>query len=76
MIAVVMILYCTWNGLPYSPKSKILLFFRNLFIYERHREREAETKVREKQAPCPDSRNTPEPKAEAQPLSHPSVFKV
>ena len=56
-----------------------------LFIHERHRERKRERqrhRQREKQAPCrePDvgldprtPRSCPEPKADAQPLSHPGV---
>ena len=59
------------------------LFFLNnyLFIHERHTERGRDT-GREKQAPCgePDAgldprthRSRPEPKADAQPLSHPGA---
>ena len=61
--------------------SFFLTFFSGfyLFIHERHRERH---KQREKQAPCrkPDVDlnprtlgSQPEPKADAQPLSHPGV---
>ena len=61
------------------------IFFKiiYLFICERHRERERQRyRQREKQAPCsePDVGldlrtwgSRPEPKADAQPLSHPGV---
>ena len=57
-------------------------FFKDLFIYDRHREREAETQRREKQAPCrePDvgldpgsPGSCPGPKAGAKQLSHPGI---
>ena len=67
----------------------LYLFFKRfyLFIHDRHtdREREAETQEREKQASCrepdmgldlgsPGSR--PEPKADAELLSHPGVLQL
>ena len=66
-------------------KIVLFFFFKILFIYERHThtEREAENRQREKQAPCrePDAGldprrlgSQPEPKADAQPLSHPGVL--
>ena len=57
--------------------------FKILFIHERHRERQR-PRQREKRAPCrePDvglgprtPGSPPEPKADAQPLSHPGVPK-
>ena len=60
----------------------MFFFLKILFIHEKHREKEAETQEREKQAPCgkPDagldpriSGSCPEPKADGQPLSHPGI---
>ena len=57
------------------------IFFKILFIHDRHRERRRH-RQREKQSPCrePDvglhlrtPGSQPEPKADAQPLSHPGV---
>ena len=58
-------------------------FVKNLFIHERHREREKQRhRQREKQALCrePDEGlyprtpgSHPEPKSDTQPLSHPGV---
>ena len=54
-----------------------------LFIHDRERERQRH-RQREKQAPCREanvgldpgtSRSHPEPKADAQPLSHPGIPK-
>ena len=61
-----------------------IIFFKiYLFIYDRHRERERQRhRQKEKQSPCgePDVGldprtlgSHPEPKVDAQPLSHPSV---
>ena len=59
------------------------MFFFKKFIHERQRERGRDKRQREKQAPCrePDVGLDPgtvgshpaEPKADAQPLSHPGV---
>ena len=61
-------------------------FFKNIFIYlfKRHRERERQRhRQREKQAPCREPNveldprtlgSHPEPKGDAQPLSHPGVL--
>ena len=60
-----------------------LSFFLNLFIYDRHREREKQRhRQREKQAPCREPNVgldpgtpglRPGPKAGAKPLSHPGI---
>ena len=63
----------------------LFYFLKILFIHEIHRERERQRhRQREKQAPCrePDvglnprsPGSHPEPKADAQPLSHPDVSR-
>ena len=62
-----------------------VFFFKIFFIHKRHREKERQRhRQREKQAPCrkPDMGldpgtmgSHPEPKADAQPLSHPGVLE-
>ena len=66
-----------WGSFIFFFKNKDFIY---LFMRDRERERERQRhRQREKQAPCrePDvglnPRITPEPKADAQPLSHPGV---
>ena len=71
--------YCGWS---------VSIFLKILFIHERHRERQRH-RQREKQAPSVEldvgldpgtTGSRPEPKTDAQPLSHPgishSIFRV
>ena len=67
---------CNYINFLYDKEVKQALFiFKILFIYHgRHREGDRH-RQREKQAPCrePDVGSRPEPKADAQLLSHPGV---
>ena len=79
-------LYLNFRGIVFSLSFSVVvsffIFLRfYLFIHERHRERQRH-RQREKQAPCvePDAGLNPrtsgshsEPKADAQPLSHPDA---